>query len=65
MKTKEKQKMTASELIENVKKMLNKFNEDNGVVIEHIEIGCDVKNVSNLSGKRKEVDYDFHMTFAK
>ena len=61
----EKERMTAEELINSMRKTLNTFNKDNGVVIEHIEIGCDVKNLSNLAGRCKEVEYDFHMTFAK
>jgi len=61
----EKEKMTAEKLIDGMRKMLNTFNEDNGVVIENIEINCNMKNHTTLSGKNVEVEYDFHMTFAK
>lgn len=56
--------MTASELIEGMKKLLMQFNTTNEVSIERVDVECHVEQTRTLDGKRK-TDYNFHMTFAK
>ena len=55
--------MTAGSLIKEMKELLNKFNEENQVGIERIEVECEKEEKITLDGKRS-VDYEFHMTFS-
>jgi len=55
--------MTAGDLIKEMKKLLNEFNEKNQVDIERIEVECEKEEKRTLAGNRN-IDYQFHMTFS-
>jgi len=57
--------MTAGQLITEMRKLLNTFNEENDVYIERIDIECAENARKNLQGIIRDPIYDFHFTFKK
>jgi hypothetical protein len=56
--------MTAGQLITEMRKLLNTFNEENDVFIERVDVECKEDIKRTLAGTR-DISYDFHFTFKK
>jgi hypothetical protein len=57
--------MTAGQLITEMRKLLNTFNEENDVYVERIDVECAENARKNLQGIIRDPIYDFHFTFKK